>query len=82
MKTLSALTRRLFAEGESNAADFKRTPDGVSADDLVSFANSATGGQILIGLPIRSANTAVRPGIRNLSGRVASSRVETISTNR
>ncbi|MCW1753033.1 RNA-binding domain-containing protein [Rhizobium acaciae] len=48
-KALSSLTLSLLTGGESNKVDFKKIPDGVSADDLVAFANSE-GGQILIGV--------------------------------
>jgi Putative DNA-binding domain len=50
IKELSKLTRELLAEGESVRADFKRLPDGISADDLVAFANSEAGGSILAGV--------------------------------
>lgn len=50
LKNLSKLTRELLGEGESERSDFKRRPDGISADDLVSFANSETGGDILAGV--------------------------------
>ncbi|MDZ5700212.1 ATP-binding protein [Chelativorans sp. M5D2P16] len=49
-QNLSKLTRELLAEGESVRSDFKRLPDGISADDLVAFANSEAGGQILAGV--------------------------------
>ncbi|MDX0979870.1 hypothetical protein GOE03_28375 [Sinorhizobium medicae] len=49
-KTLSSLSRTLLSEGESEHVDFKRSPDGVSADDLVAFANSDSGGHILVGV--------------------------------
>ncbi|TPL45391.1 GNAT family N-acetyltransferase [Mesorhizobium sp. B2-4-6] len=50
IKNLSKLTREHLAEGESERSDFKRLPDGISADDLVAFANSEAGGQILAGV--------------------------------
>jgi len=49
-KTLSTLSIKLMSEGESERVDFKRSPDGVSADDLVAFANSEGGGHILVGI--------------------------------
>lgn len=49
-KSISAAARRLLAQGESARADFKRAPEGVSADDLVSFANTDIGGAILVGI--------------------------------
>lgn len=53
MKDLSRITRELLAEGESGRSDFKRSPDGISADDLVAFANSEGGGHILAGVDER-----------------------------
>ena len=50
IKKLSKLTRELLAEGESARADFKKIPKGISADDIVAFANSDVGGQILLGV--------------------------------
>ena len=50
IKSLSKLTRELLAEGESSRADFKRSPNGINVDDLVAFANSESGGQILAGV--------------------------------
>lgn len=49
-RNLSKFTRELLAEGESMRSDFKRLPDGISTDDLVAFANSEVGGQILAGV--------------------------------
>lgn len=42
--------QRLLAHGEREDVDFKRDPSGVSADDLVAFANSGKRGIILIGV--------------------------------
>jgi hypothetical protein len=50
IQNLSKLTRELLAEGESDRSDFKRLPDGINSDDLVAFANSEAGGQILAGV--------------------------------
>lgn len=50
INNLNRLTRELLAEGESGRSDFKRSPDGISADDLVAFANSEGGGHILAGV--------------------------------
>lgn len=50
IKTVSQLTKELLLEGESGRADFKRQPDGISAEDLVAFANSDGGGHILAGV--------------------------------
>ncbi|WP_312946505.1 RNA-binding domain-containing protein [Agrobacterium sp.] len=48
-KNLCASTLSILEAGESATVDFKKIPDGVSADDLVSFANS-DGGEILVGV--------------------------------
>jgi hypothetical protein len=58
IKGISALTRELLSEGESVRADFKRQPDGINAEDLVSFANSEGGGQILAGIDEQTENGA------------------------
>lgn len=58
IKGKSALTRELLSEGESVRADFKRQPDGINAEDLVSFANSEGGGQILAGIDEQAENGA------------------------
>ncbi|MGE4218595.1 MAG: helix-turn-helix domain-containing protein [Alphaproteobacteria bacterium] len=47
---IGRLTRELLAEGESSRVDFKRQPDGISAEDIVAFANSDRGGNILAGV--------------------------------
>lgn len=56
LKSLSDTTRRYLAAGEGQRVDFKRGPDGISADDLVSFANSAEGGTILAGVDEKTAD--------------------------
>lgn len=58
LKNLSKLTRQLLSEGESARSDFKRIPDGISADDLVAFANSDDGGQILAGIDEQTIDKA------------------------
>ncbi|WP_177236336.1 GNAT family N-acetyltransferase [Albimonas pacifica] len=50
LKSISAATRELLAHGENALVDYKRKPEGVSQEDFVSFANSADGGIILIGV--------------------------------
>jgi len=50
VKALSKATKAFLLAGESERVDFKRTPDGVSTDDLVAFANTDIGGNILIGI--------------------------------
>ena len=50
LKSLSIVSRQFLALGEGQLVDFKRAPDGISADDLVAFANAAEGGAILAGV--------------------------------
>ena len=57
-KALSSISRALLAEGESEHADFKRSPDGVNVDDLVSFANTDDGGHILVGVDEQTVQNA------------------------
>ncbi|OYY89896.1 MAG: hypothetical protein B7Y45_10050 [Sphingomonas sp. 28-66-16] len=58
LKLLSDTTRAHLAAGEGQLVDFKRAPDGVSADDLVAFANAANGGTILAGVGEQSVDGA------------------------
>lgn len=58
IRGLSALTRSLLAGGEGDEVDFKKVPDGISQDDLVAFANSDTGGTILVGVVEQDADGA------------------------
>jgi len=62
-KTISKLSKTLLAEGESERADFKRVPDGISADDLVSFANTDAGGSILAGIEEQNSTAGVQIGV-------------------
>ncbi|MGO6947029.1 MULTISPECIES: GNAT family N-acetyltransferase [Rhizobium] len=62
-KTLTAKTRSLLAAGESDSVDFKKIADGLSADDLVAFANS-NGGQILVGVVEDTVNGAQVGAVR------------------
>lgn len=57
-KTLSSISRALLAEGESERVDFKRSPQGINSDDLVAFANSETGGNILVGVDEQIVDSA------------------------
>jgi cytidylate kinase len=58
IKSISRITRELLAEGESLRVDFKRQPSGISAEDLVAFANSDDGGNILAGVDEQSVGDA------------------------
>ncbi len=50
LKLLSTTTRAFLASGEGQLVDFKRASDGISAEDLVAFANASDGGTILAGV--------------------------------
>lgn len=47
---LSEKTERLLGSQESLTLDFKESVGGLSADDIVSFANSPDGGSVLLGV--------------------------------
>lgn len=49
-KHLTKHTLELLELGESASVDFKLKPEGIHVDDLVSFANSIQGGEILVGV--------------------------------
>jgi hypothetical protein len=48
--TLSRRARSLLASGESRDVDYKENARGLHSEDLVAFANSPTGGAILLGV--------------------------------
>ena len=49
-KKLTKKTKNLLAGGENELVDYKRQVKGVKADHLVAFANTDTGGDILVGV--------------------------------
>ncbi|WP_180336057.1 AlbA family DNA-binding domain-containing protein [Pleomorphomonas diazotrophica] len=61
-KTVTADTAKLLQAGEGDRVDFKRGPDGVSAEDLVAFAN-AGGGAILAGVDERADDGGAQVGV-------------------
>lgn len=61
LKSLSKISRELLESGESQTADFKRSGDGISAEDFVAFANSE-GGTILAGVDEIEAADGVQKG--------------------
>ena len=61
-KGLSKRAQKLLSSPESLDVDFKSKPKGVSADDLVAFANSEHGGAILIGVEERTSPAGVQYG--------------------
>lgn len=63
IKTLSKITQTLLSQGESELADFKRTPEGVNTDDLVAFANTDAGGTILVGIDEQTGADGMQRGI-------------------
>jgi hypothetical protein len=62
-KTISKATKALLAGGESERADFKRSPEGISVEDLVSFANTNGGGSILVGIEERAGSGGAQIGL-------------------
>lgn len=61
-KQLSSITKKLLNEGENEYADFKRSVDGISTEDLVSFANTGEG-YILLGVTEETGNNGAQVGI-------------------
>lgn len=61
-KTVTEDTAKLLQTGEGDRVDFKRGPDGVSAEDLVAFAN-AGGGAILAGVDERADDGGAQVGV-------------------
>lgn len=49
-KNVTKLTAALLESGENDKVDFKMKADGIHPDDFVAFANTKTGGDILIGV--------------------------------
>jgi len=49
-KGLTKLTRSLLASGESQNVDYKESIKGLQPEDLIAFANTDTGGYILLGV--------------------------------
>ena len=58
LQSLSSVTCQFLASGEGQLVDFKRAPNGITADDLVAFANAAEGGTILAGIGEQSIDGA------------------------
>lgn len=61
-KTLSRRARSLLAAGENKDVDYKANVKGLHAEDLVAFANSSSGGAILIGVEEVSATDGIHKG--------------------
>lgn len=49
-KSVTRRTKKLLLNGENDFVDFKKVADGIHAEDLVSFANTSTGGDIFVGV--------------------------------
>ena len=49
-KTISQRAQKLLSGSETTDIEFKESVGGIKSDDLVAFANSRTGGTILIGI--------------------------------
>lgn len=61
-KTITRSTLNLLAAGESERVDYKESPSGLSMDDLVAFANSASGGTILVGVAEKRSVAGAQEG--------------------
>ena len=55
-KNISADTKRLLNDGENQFCDYKREYKAIHSEDLVAFANTDSGGTILIGIEEYSQN--------------------------
>ncbi|WP_299719435.1 helix-turn-helix domain-containing protein [uncultured Tateyamaria sp.] len=53
----------LLSAGESQLVDYKRNSGGVSMDDFVAFANTETGGYILVGIDEAEDDTGKQIGV-------------------
>lgn len=53
---------RLLNEGEGQLCDFKRSPEAISTDDLVAFANTEAGGSVLAGVEERAGPGGAQVG--------------------
>jgi hypothetical protein len=62
-KSLPRATKTLLSGGETEYVDFKRTPDGVHPEDIVSFANSDHGGDILVGVAEEAGEEGSQHGV-------------------
>ena len=56
-------TSTFLREGESERCDFKRSPEGISGDDLVAFANTEIGGSILVGVSEIASSGGAQTGL-------------------
>lgn len=59
---LSDRTQHLLQSSESLFVDFKRALDGVKSRDLIAFANSPTGGVLLVGVDETTSDSGVQRG--------------------
>lgn len=60
---LTKATASKLASGESEQIDFKRNPAGLTVDDLVAFANTKSGGEILLGVEEESNEDGSQYGV-------------------
>lgn len=63
IKGISRRARALLKGGESKAVDYKENVKGLHAEDLVAFANSESGGAILVGVKESNAKSGGQIGV-------------------
>ncbi|MCA1243014.1 ATP-binding protein [Stappia stellulata] len=61
-KTTTKISRDLLESGENQFVDYKRKPEGISSEDLAAFANTETGGSILVGVDEEKRNDGSQYG--------------------
>ena len=62
-KNISNKTKELLDQQENLNVDFKRSLEGLDTTDLIAFANSDSGGSILIGIDEDEHNNGKQKGI-------------------
>jgi predicted HTH transcriptional regulator len=60
---ISQRALQLLDNGENHQCDYKESPNGVSADDFVSFANCETGGALLLGIAEGESDSGQQIGV-------------------
>lgn len=62
-RQLTRGTEQKLRGGETQRIDYKSSPNGVHVDDLVAFANTITGGEILLGVAERKKDDGAQYGV-------------------
>lgn len=60
---LTKRTQKILLAGENQKVDFKLNPNGVHIDDLVAFANTEMGGEIILGVDERKNEDGSQYGV-------------------